>query len=131
VLLASDQRKQDVKPIAFQRQESFGLLCRHASIYIPINIYIQVIYVLGQYENGRIFPSLKRRGGAKRRGGPFGEIFRPEGFAGPTASFDGCAYRACAGFARRPLLQRWLRDILFDVAVARILTTRHSPRTIT
>ena len=67
---------------------------------------MQVIYVPGQYENERIFPSLKRRGGAKRRGGPFGEIFRPEGRADLTTP---------------ALLQRWLRDILSDVAVARVI----------
>src|SRR5262249_32480382 len=76
---------------------------------------------LGVRQFERTFPSLKRRGGCAvkkkarshlfphRRArsasaiarslkcGQFGEIFRPEGCAGLTASFDGCALSGLRG----------------------------------
>ena len=40
VLLAVDERGEDVEPVAFQRQERFGRLSRHRAICISINIHM-------------------------------------------------------------------------------------------
>ena len=87
-----------------------------------------------------IFPSLKRRGGCavkkisrshlcprrrarsasaiarSRKCGQFGEIFRPEGFAGLAASFDGCALSGLRGLRPPSAPSKEASRYLLDVA---------------